>query len=171
MVSGFLISPYDQDRIFSGLAIEIRIWSKTCAGNCGLKRFMISWFIAFSVWSYLGSGRRRTGDGRQTKPCVPFFSVLCRPSSIVSLLGGFRRSLGASLLRIVQVDVETERTHLLDQHVEALGNARLERVVAAHDRLVDLGAAGDVVRLDGEHLLQRVGGAVGFERPDLHFAE
>ena len=49
MVSGFLISPYDQDRIFSGLAIEIRIWSKTCAGTCGLKRFMISWFIVFSV--------------------------------------------------------------------------------------------------------------------------
>jgi hypothetical protein len=49
MVSGFLISPYDHDRIFSGLAIEIRIWSKTCAGACGLKRFMISWFIVFSL--------------------------------------------------------------------------------------------------------------------------
>src|ERR1051325_11940136 len=48
MVSGFLISPYDQDRIFSGLAIEILIWSNTCAGTCGLKRFMISWFIVFS---------------------------------------------------------------------------------------------------------------------------
>src|SRR6187402_1171035 len=49
MVSGFLISPYDQDRIFSGLAIEILIWSNTCAGACGLKRFMISWFIVFSA--------------------------------------------------------------------------------------------------------------------------
>src|SRR5882724_13028950 len=49
MVSGFLISPYDQDRIFSGLAIEILIWSNTCAGTCGLKRFMISWFIVFSL--------------------------------------------------------------------------------------------------------------------------
>ena len=28
-----------------------------------------------------------------------------------------------------------------------------------------------VVGLDGEHFLQGVGGAVGFERPDLHFAE
>jgi hypothetical protein len=51
MVSGFLISPYDHDRIFSGLAIEIRIWSKTCAGTCGLNRFIISWFIVVSVWS------------------------------------------------------------------------------------------------------------------------
>src|SRR5215212_11024732 len=48
MVSGFLISPYDQDRIFSGDAIEIRIWSKTWAGVVGLKRFIISWFIVFS---------------------------------------------------------------------------------------------------------------------------
>src|SRR5882757_10513228 len=48
MVSGFLISPYDQDRIFSGDAIEIRIWSKTWAGVVGLKRFIISWFIIFS---------------------------------------------------------------------------------------------------------------------------
>src|SRR5262249_24393895 len=45
MVSGFLISPYDHDRILSGLAIEMRIWSKTCAGTCGLKRFITSWFI------------------------------------------------------------------------------------------------------------------------------
>src|SRR5262245_49351165 len=49
MVSGFLISPYDQDRIFSGEAIEIRIWSKTWAGVVGLKRFIISWFMVFSI--------------------------------------------------------------------------------------------------------------------------
>src|SRR6266478_3540088 len=47
----------------------------------------------------------------------------------------------------------------------------LECVVATHDRLVHLGAAGDVVRLHGQHLLQRVGGAIGLERPHLHFAE
>src|SRR3954454_13271901 len=54
MVSGFLISPYDQDRIFSGDAIEIRIWSKTWAGVVGLKRFIISWFIVFSSHADLG---------------------------------------------------------------------------------------------------------------------
>src|ERR1700747_766818 len=48
MVSGFLISPYDHDRIFSGDAIEIRIWSKTWAGVVGLKRFITSWFMVFS---------------------------------------------------------------------------------------------------------------------------
>src|ERR1700752_1695280 len=55
MVSGFLISPYDHDRIFSGLAIEIRIWSKTCAGTCGLKIFMISWFIVVSACRHLSA--------------------------------------------------------------------------------------------------------------------
>ena len=71
----------------------------------------------------------------------------------------------------VEFDIEAERADFLDQDVEALGNARLEGVVAADDGLVDLGAAGDVVRLDGEHFLQGVGGAIGFEGPDFHFAE
>jgi hypothetical protein len=64
-----------------------------------------------------------------------------------------------------------ERPHFLDENVEALRNAGLEGVVAAHDGLVDLGTSGHVVRLHRQHFLQRVGGAVGFERPDLHLAE
>src|SRR6185312_16314457 len=84
-------------------------------------------------------------------------------------LGG--RTAVLRLLRIMQIDVEAQRAHFLDQHVEAFGDARLERVVAAHDRFVHLGTAGDVVRLHGEHLLERVGRAVSLERPHLHFAE
>ena len=38
-------------------------------------------------------------------------------------------------------------------------------------RLVDLGAALDVVGLDGEQLLEDVGGAVGLQGPDFHLAE
>ena len=79
--------------------------------------------------------------------------------------------VGAADLGIVQVDVEAERTHFLDQHVERFRNTRLERVVAAHDRLVHLGTAGDVVRLHGQHFLQRVRRAVSLERPHFHFAE
>src|SRR5471030_1327940 len=81
-------------------------------------------------------------------------------------------ALGGRLLgRLIEFDVEAERAQLLDQHVEGFGDTRLERVVAAHDGLVDLGAAGHVVRLDGQDLLQRVGGAVGLEGPHLHLAE
>ena len=44
-------------------------------------------------------------------------------------------------------------------------------VLALDDGLVGLDAAGGVVGLHGEDLLQHVGGAVGVERPHLHLAE
>src|SRR5580692_8070643 len=124
MVSGFLISPYDQDRIFSGDAIEIRIWSKTWAGVVGLNRFIISWFIVFSSradrhrqqirnsFSASHPAQRPSGvrmPGQSAKMRFAFlagqtlFSLLCR-------LGGRAADLG-----IVQVDVEAERAHFLDQ--------------------------------------------------------
>ena len=46
-----------------------------------------------------------------------------------------------------------------------------ERRVALDDRLVDLRAAGHIVGLRGEQLLEDVRRAVGFERPDFHFPE
>ena len=69
------------------------------------------------------------------------------------------------------VDVERQRLHLLEEHLEGLGDARLGDVLALDDRLVGLHAPDRVVGLDGEHLLQRVRGAVGLQRPDLHLAE
>ena len=69
------------------------------------------------------------------------------------------------------VDVERERLHLLQQHLEGLGDRRLGDVLALDDRLVRLHAPDRVVGLDREHLLQRVRGAVGLERPHLHLAE
>ena len=69
------------------------------------------------------------------------------------------------------VDVERERLHLLEQHLERLGDRRLGDVLALDDRLVGLDAPDGVVGLDREHLLQRVRGAVGLERPHLHLAE
>src|ERR1700729_3725287 len=41
---------------------------------------------------------------------------------------------------VVQIDVQAEGLQFLDQHVEALGNAGLEVILLAHDRLIDLGA-------------------------------
>src|ERR1700755_560796 len=173
MVSGFLISPYDHDRIFSGDAMEIRIWSKTWAGVVGLKRFIISWFMVFSVCRLspaqisLSPSLSRTtryppplrrpaepsactdDDGGKGGACAALTKLLCR----------FGRRRRANL-GIVQVDVEAERAHFLYQHVERFRNTRFERVVAANDRLVHLGTAGDVVRLHGQHFLQRVCRAV-----------
>src|SRR3954470_3540611 len=67
--------------------------------------------------------------------------------------------------------VQAERLELLEQHLEGLRDARLRDVLALDDRLVDLDAAQDVVGLDGEQLLQRVGRAVGLHRPALHLTE
>src|SRR5215510_3878697 len=135
MVSGFLISPYDQDRIFSGLAIEIRIWSKTCAGTCGLKRFITSWFIAVSWARGASFAAPRSVDHLCGRGGVP--------PRHMCLLGGLGLAAAGTLFRVVQVDIETERTHLLDQHIEGFRNAGFERVVSAHDRLVHLGTSRD----------------------------
>src|SRR5689334_9839804 len=120
MVSGFLISPWLQARMRSGLAIEMRISSKVGV-----------------PWGWPSTLIRSVIFGVPIPPFVGFVGLdsrdeeRCRPSS---------------LGRLVEFDVEAERAQLLDQHVEGFGNARLEGIVAADDRLVDLGAAGHVVR-------------------------
>src|SRR6202140_1398567 len=73
MVSGFLISPSDHDRTFSGDAIEIRIWSKTWAGVVGLNRFIISWFIVFSS--------RADRHGQQIRNSFPATRPAQRPDA------------------------------------------------------------------------------------------
>src|SRR5437870_13843893 len=70
-----------------------------------------------------------------------------------------------------ELDVEREALELLHHDVEGLGQPGLEDVLALDDRLVHAGATRHVVRLDGEHLLQRVGRAVRLEGPDLHLPE
>ena len=79
------------------------------------------------------------------------------------------RRFGLRLLH--QLHVQAQRLQLADQHVERFRHARLGRRLALHDGLVDLGAAIDVVGLGRQQFLQDVGGAVGFQRPDFHFAE
>src|SRR6516162_11492094 len=79
MVSGFLISPYDHDRIFSGDAIEIRIWSKTWAGVVGLNRFIISWFMVFS--SRAGRNRQQIRKFFSSQRARPFFGATRTPGA------------------------------------------------------------------------------------------
>ena len=69
------------------------------------------------------------------------------------------------------LDVQAERLELLQEDLEGLRDARLGDVLALDDRLVDLDPAHDVVRLDRQQLLQRVGRAVGLHGPALHLAE
>src|SRR5829696_8038634 len=76
---------------------------------------------------------------------------------------GWRPGASRSAAAGLEIDVEAERLQLLDQDVEALRNARLEIVLVADDGLVDLRAAGHVVGLHRQHLLQGIGGAIGLQ--------
>src|SRR6478735_1419875 len=67
--------------------------------------------------------------------------------------------------------VQAQRLHFLDQDLEGFGNARLGDVLALDDRFVDLHTTVDVIGLDREEFLERVGGAISFERPHFHFTE
>src|SRR5271168_387952 len=84
------------------------------------------------------------------------------------LIGGFFRR---RFLPLHQLDIQTERLQLADQHVERLGHARLDARFALDDGLVNFRAAIDVVRLRREQLLQDVRRTVSFQRPNFHFAE
>src|ERR1700749_4982708 len=116
MVSGFLISPYDQDRIFSGDAIEIRIWSKTWAGVVGLKRFIISWFMVFSSRADRHRQQIRNSFSARAPGSTSEPDADTRPKRFALLAGHnafeLLRRLGgrrAADLGIVQIDVEAER--------------------------------------------------------------
>src|SRR3954468_8986990 len=85
---------------------------------------------------------------------------------LVGLLHLDRRAVAAQ-----DLDVETQGLHLLEEDLERLRDARVGDVLALDDGLVDLHAAGNVVRLDRQQLLERVGRAVRLERPDLHLTE
>src|SRR3989338_8973997 len=51
------------------------------------------------------------------------------------------------------------------------GQMRALEIFSPDYGIVSRGSAGDVVRLDGQHFLQSMGGAVTFQSPNLHFSE
>src|SRR3954468_11918982 len=99
MVSGFLISPNDHERIFSGEARAIRIWSKVGAAWTGLKMFRTSWFISFSFCGVIPAKISKQDGGGLPSP------------------GSRERAKGPSA--VFEFHVQAQRTHLLDQDVEA----------------------------------------------------
>ena len=89
------------------------------------------------------------------------------------------RKTSSSSSRISISEPSSARTSTLMQRacisfmrtLKLSGTPGLGDVVALDDRLVDLDPAEHVVGLDGQQLLQAVGGAVGLEGPHLHLAE
>src|SRR5499425_725927 len=82
-------------------------------------------------------------------------------------------ALGRRLLAVLgyELHVQGQALQLLHEHVEGFRRTRLEEVLSFHDGLVDPVPTLDIVRLDREHLLQGVGGSIGFQRPHLHLTE
>src|SRR4051794_21538683 len=72
------------------------------------------------------------------------------------LQNGLGSGIYRFLLRLDQLDVQTERLQFPDQDVERFGQSRGERRIALDDGLVDLRAARHVVGLRGEELLEDV---------------
>src|SRR5690606_31116417 len=66
---------------------------------------------------------------------------------------------------------QSEGLQLLHENVERLRNPWLRQVLALDDRFVDARTTRDVVRFDRQDFLQRVRGAVSFQRPHFHFTE
>src|SRR2546429_159817 len=138
MVSGFLTSPCDQSRIFWGAASLIRIASNVMGFACR-SRMPHRSLVGLSSLIRLPKGR---SVSIQYSPCL------------------------GSLLAVLrdQLDVQRQALELLHQNVEGLRRAGLEEVLALHDGLVDPVAPLDVVGLHGQHLLERVRGAVRLQR-------
>src|SRR5678816_520731 len=84
------------------------------------------------------------------------FSNRLKRSSIIAVLPPWKVQSWLDAV-LDQLDVECEALQLLHHDVERLGQPGLEHVLSLDDGLVHAGAAGHVVRLDREHLLQRVG--------------
>src|SRR3954464_15319921 len=103
MVSGFLTSPKDHERIFSGEAMPMRMASKCSSGvNC-LNRSSSDFIDSFLLFSW---GDDRLGSEHE---------FLLRKNR-----GLTHKGSGA-----LQLHVETQRTDFLDQDVERFRHAGL----------------------------------------------
>src|SRR6267378_5638490 len=160
----YTLSLHDALPIFWGAASLMRIAPKVMGFGCR-SRIPQRSFVGFSA-------RTRLPNVRSVSILrISFYCLLCSPRTAWPpprddlRLGRLLGVLGHEL------HIQRQALQLFHQHVEGLRRAWLEEIFSLHDGFVDPVATLDVVRLDGEHFLQRVGGAVRFERPHLHFTE
>src|SRR6476659_648484 len=109
----------------------MRISSKVSGLAIGFAKLLSS-FIFLFPHSPPACGRGRGWECRERKTCnrpTPR-SPPASGRGGYSSFGGEGRRLGVRVHDAVELDVQPEAAHLLDQHVEALRNAGLERVVA-----------------------------------------
>src|SRR5690606_17455701 len=153
MVSGFLTSPNDQERIISGDARLIRIASNSSTCPWDLSKFSKS-FKAFSPMS--------CNEGASV-------TVMCSAGA------GFTHApywfMTNRLLVLLKFHVDTERADFFNQYVKGFRHSGFHTVVAIDDVFVHLGTTGHIIRFNGKHFLQGVRGTVSFQRPHFHLSE
>jgi hypothetical protein len=72
---------------------------------------------------------------------------------------------------LFKLQVKTQTTNFVVQHVKARGSPCLQSVLALDHAFIDLRSPFNVVALHREQLLKNVSRTVSFQRPDFHFSE
>src|SRR5262245_2472334 len=145
MVSGLVTSPFDQSRICSGLASEMRMALKLLTSSMSLLRAARG--AAPGAREPAGTG---SGVGGRSGPPG---SVL-EPGQVDAAQVGQRIRRGVLgkvdllLVLVEDLHVEPQRLELLDEDLERLRHAGRLDVLTLDDGFVCLDAAHDVVRLD-----------------------
>src|SRR5579884_3267543 len=145
MVSGFVTSPCDQERMVSGEASDSLRASK-----------FSSFSTVFPPVSFRSLRKRSPGSlARRVLAELLAFQV---DAQVERELGDVLLAQHDLTLVLAQdLDPQGQALELLDQYPEALRDPCFEPVVTLDDGLVGLDAAHDVVGLHGQDLLEHVG--------------
>src|SRR2546428_188752 len=167
MVSGFVTSPLDHERIWSVEASEMRMALNSLTSS------------TYSPAQSRGQTARHVHDwwtrssrvNRSSLDSFPTLQTGDVDAEVRLVERGVLDEADRFFTVVEHLDRKPQRLELLDEHLEGLRHARRLDVLALDDGLVCLDPAHDVVGLDREELLKDVGGAVRLERPYLHLAE
>src|SRR5256712_1447449 len=167
MVSGFVTSPLDHERIWSVEASEMRMALNSLTSS------------TYSPAQSRGQTARHVHDwwtrssrvNRSSLDSFPTLQTGDVDAEVRLVERGVLDEADRFFTIVEHLDRKPQRLELLNEHLEGLRHARWLDVLPLDDGLVRLDTAHDVVGLDREELLKDVGGAVRLERPYLHLAE
>src|SRR5213076_574214 len=150
MVSGFFTSPWLHWRMSSAVASPMRSSSKKLTSSTWLP-VLRRVPVVRCVVEVLQGGSDLL-DAARLPPGQVDAELLRRAEDVLVGVA----ELHGHAVAAEHLDVEAQRLHLLDEHLERLGDAGLGDVLALDDGLVHLHAAEDVVGLDRQQLLEGV---------------
>ena len=67
--------------------------------------------------------------------------------------------------------IQRQGLQFLQKHLEGFRNTRLRNILALDDCFVCLDSPDDIIGLDRQNFLKRIGSTICLERPDLHLSE